>query len=181
MVTLCILYNPVLAPTTPSVCGKCFSSTFTAALVSNQTLFLCPSFSSCLYLLSPLWHLISFWVDLPLFFLVPLCIPFFLSLCTNSSLSPLPPPSFLPPRLLVLFVTTTLVYFVALCVSSLCLYSSGGEGNNVAVPSVYVPCLSCLVSLSLFLFLLSLSHTLETHLISSAMSLLHVLSWQGLI
>lgn len=47
-------------------------------------------------------------------------------------------------------VTTTFVYSVALCVS-LCLYSSGGEGNNVAVPSVYVPCLPRLTSLfSLF-------------------------------
>lgn len=55
-----MLYNPVLAP---SLCGKCFSSTFTAASVSNHTVLLRPSFSflSFFFPLST-WHTIAFWV-----------------------------------------------------------------------------------------------------------------------
>ncbi len=174
------LYNPVLAPATPSVCGKCFSSTFTAASVSNQTLFLCPSFSFCLSFLSPLWHPISFWVEPPpntLWFLpVLLCTPFLFHRVSIHPCLPYFSPSPFPlPPFLVLCVCAmcdhTFGVFVALCVcvcvcmcvcvcvSSLCSYSSGGKGDNVAVPSVYVPCLPCLVSLSLFLFFLSFSLT----------------------
>lgn len=60
----------------------------------------------------------------------------------------------------MLYVTTPFVYlWLCAYVSSLCSYSSGGKGNNVAVTSVYVPCLPCLVSLS-FLFLSLPSHKL---------------------
>lgn len=166
MVTLCILYNPVLAPTTPSVCGKCFSSTFTAALVSNQTLFLCPSFSFCLLsFLSPLWHLISFWVDLPpntlWFFLVLLRIPFFfhyasihpcllLSLALPSS----SPPGFICDHNFGVFCGS-----VCVCVCLLCAYTAAEERETTwQYPQCMYPAFPVL-SLSFFLSFFSL----ETH------------------
>lgn len=167
MVTLCILYNPVSAPTTPSVCGKCFSSTFTAALVSNQTLFLCPSFSSCLYLLSPLWHLISFWVGLPpniLFIFLFLSVsPFFFHYVQIHPhlLLFFPPPSSLPPGFIC--DPNFGVFCGSVCVFSVLIQQRRRGKQRGSTLSVCTLSFLSRLSLSLYLFLLSLSHTLETH------------------
>ena len=175
----CVYYT-VLSPATRSVCGKSFSSTFTAASVSNQTLSLSLVLFLSLSFLSTLLHLFlgQTTTNSPWFLLIFLCTAFLsLSLCIHPSLSPSPLPPFpfwffvYPPCVTLVYLWLCVCVFV--CVSSLCSYSSGGEGNNVAVTSVYVPCLPCLVSLSLSLSLFSLPFSL-THSWNSAFSLFTV-------
>ncbi len=142
-----------------------------------------PPLSVSLFLF-PLWHLISLWVDPPHSWVFT-CTPLYPFLFHCISIHPFPPyfsPSPLPhPPFLVLCDHTFGVFCGSVCMCvSLCSYSSGGEGNNVAVPSVYVPCLPCLVFFSLSFSFFSPFTLLK---LSPHLQYLHVasLSWQGFL
>lgn len=101
----------------------------------------------------------SFWVEPQSnAFKLVLLFTFPLSLHITPSLSPFL--LSLSPSLLLLVLCLRHIHtfgvfvalFVCVCVSSLCSYSSGGKGSNVAVTSVYVPCLLCLLPPPLSLY-----------------------------
>lgn len=132
--------------TTPSIGGKCLSFTFTAASMSNQTFLCLLSLLLFSFLVSIVTHPSS--ICLGSTFLLLFCVLCQLILCFFS----------FSPSCVCSTCDHTSGVFVALCVSSLCSYSSGEKGSTAAVISVYVPCLSVLSLYCVFFLFCLLLH-----------------------
>lgn len=164
MVTLSILYNPVLAPTNHPV--SVVSVSLPPSLLLQCLIRLSFSVPPSLSVLSPLWHLMSLWVDPPpitLWVFLYFSVSLFSVIVYQSSLSP----SFSHPSLFLPFwfcvwpqLWCTLWLFVCL----LCAYTAAEERET---PWQYPQCMYPVFPVSalsfFFPFFLSLSHTLETY------------------
>lgn len=121
----------------------------------KRLLWRCPALVSVVSVSFPsswlLQYLTGLYLSSTCFFLFPF---FFTCTCTASQpILVCCPCVLVPPGAVPMF--SCMVKLVVSCgfvsVFSLCANTSEGKGSNVAVTSVYVPCLPCLVSLRVFL------------------------------